>query len=204
MSGHGGHEAHDANDHFGKYVGIATAMLGLAVMITTILGHKSHTLHISKQSESYNTWSQYQAKKGRQAIYETQCDFAEAQDAEKNAAVIKKYRAKIEKYNDKTGADELPSLFNRATEQMADSHVEHVKGDRLDLAEGLLEFGVILCSLYFLSKKKFFPLLGGAAAAAGLCMLGYAFLAPAPHEGAHADAHPPATAPAEIHAPPGH
>jgi len=38
---------------------------------------------------------------------------------------------------------------------------------RFDLGEGLLELGLVLSSLYFLSKRKFFPLFGALAALAG-------------------------------------
>lgn len=193
MSGHGSHESHDdGKDHFGKYVGIATAAFGLCVMVTTIVGHQAHNLHISKQSEAYNTWSQYQAKKIRQANLEAQADFAEALDAEKTAKVVALYRAKAAKYSDKNAPDELPALSMTAKAQMDDAHEEHVRGDRFDLAEGMLEFGVILCSLYFLSKKKFFPALGAIAATAGLVMFGYAFFGPVPHLDGHGEPHAPA------------
>ena len=38
---------------------------------------------------------------------------------------------------------------------------------RLDVGEGLLELGLVMCSLYFLSRRRFFVLLGVIAAAVG-------------------------------------
>jgi hypothetical protein len=38
---------------------------------------------------------------------------------------------------------------------------------RFDLGEGLLELGLVLCSLYFLARKNFFPIFGIIAAALG-------------------------------------
>jgi hypothetical protein len=35
------------------------------------------------------------------------------------------------------------------------------------VGEGLLELGLVLSSLYFLAKRRFFPLLGAAAALSG-------------------------------------
>ena len=38
---------------------------------------------------------------------------------------------------------------------------------RLDIGEGFLELGLVLSSLYFLSKRKFFPVIGITAAVIG-------------------------------------
>ncbi len=38
---------------------------------------------------------------------------------------------------------------------------------RYDVGEGLLEIGLVLSSLYFISRKKLFPVIGGIAAVAG-------------------------------------
>jgi hypothetical protein len=38
---------------------------------------------------------------------------------------------------------------------------------RLDIGEGLLELGLVLCSLYFLARKVFFPLFGILSSIAG-------------------------------------
>jgi hypothetical protein len=38
---------------------------------------------------------------------------------------------------------------------------------RFDLGEGLLELGLVLSSLYFLAKKRVFPLFGLSAAVVG-------------------------------------
>jgi hypothetical protein len=38
---------------------------------------------------------------------------------------------------------------------------------RFDLGEGFLELGLVMSSLYFLSRKRFFVLLGGVGAVAG-------------------------------------
>ena len=41
---------------------------------------------------------------------------------------------------------------------------------RFDIGEGLLELGLVLCSLYFLARKSFFPIFGVLSAIAGTAM----------------------------------
>ena len=41
---------------------------------------------------------------------------------------------------------------------------------RFDIGEGLLELGLVLCSLYFLARKTFFPALGLLASIAGTAL----------------------------------
>jgi hypothetical protein len=50
----------------------------------------------------------------------------------------------------------------------AESATEEKRALRLDVGEGFLELGLVLSSLYFLSKRRFFPALGGIAAAIGI------------------------------------
>jgi len=47
---------------------------------------------------------------------------------------------------------------------------------RLDLGEGFLELGLVMSSLYFLSKRKFFPVIGGVAAVIGAALGVFGFL----------------------------
>ena len=51
------------------------------------------------------------------------------------------------------GAEKVPLIQKRAV--------------RLDLGEGFLELGLVMSSLYFLSKRKLFPVIGAIAAVAG-------------------------------------
>jgi len=48
---------------------------------------------------------------------------------------------------------------------------------RLDVGEGFLELGLVMSSLYFLSKRKFFPVIGFTAAAIGTVLGVMGFLA---------------------------
>ena len=52
---------------------------------------------------------------------------------------------------------ELDDIKLDADDKDHKGEVAHHKAGYFDLAEGLLEIGVILSSLYFISRKKFFP-----------------------------------------------
>jgi len=72
-------------------------------------------------------------------------------------------------------AQELPELERKARESQAETAREEGRAMRLDIGEGFLELGLVLSSLYFLSKRRFFPALGISAAVIGtvLGVLGF-------------------------------
>ncbi len=47
---------------------------------------------------------------------------------------------------------------------------------RYDVGEGLIEIGLVLSSLYFVSKKTYFPIIGVIAGAAGIVIAATALL----------------------------
>ncbi|MEJ0005375.1 MAG: DUF4337 family protein [Steroidobacteraceae bacterium] len=58
-----------------------------------------------------------------------------------------------------------------------ESQREENRGLRLDLGEGLLELGLVLTSLYFLARKRLFPIIGILAAVTGAIVAATNFLA---------------------------
>ncbi len=64
-------------------------------------------------------------------------------------------------------AKDATRIQQDAQAREAESHREEDRGLRLDLGEGLLELGLVLTSLFFLSRQKAVPVIGGLAAAAG-------------------------------------
>jgi hypothetical protein len=76
----------------------------------------------------------------------------------------KKYEEQSEKLQEQAkGADEAAE---------ADEH----RALRYDVGEGLLEIGLVLSSLYFIARKKMFPVLGGIAGLAGAAVALTGFL----------------------------
>ena len=61
-------------------------------------------------------------------------------------------------------------IMKEAQAKDAEQKIEENRALRYDIGEGLLELGLVLCSLYFLARKRFFPILGVVASVAGTGM----------------------------------
>ena len=76
---------------------------------------------------------------------------------------------KLEAARDKY-ADDAREIMKEAQAKDAKSEIEEHRALRFDIGEGLLELGLVLCSLYFLARKGFFPIFGVIAAVGGIAM----------------------------------
>ena len=160
---HHGHE-HES-DPLARRVGLTVGIIGLVLAVVTIAAHREHTAAIIERTKSNDQWAYYQAKKIREHTSEVGYELvtARATDAARADAATKKFEAMAEKY--KGEAEEVQKQareFDEATDR-----AEH-KALRFDLGEGFLELGLVLSSLYFLGRQKFFPLVGGLSATIGI------------------------------------
>ena len=164
-----GHEA----DPFGKRIGVLVGVIGILLAGVTIASHREHTAAVIHKTESNDQWAFYQAKKirgevlgvGAQMLAVLGKSSADAKDA---AAKMDAGRAHE--------AQEADEIKKDAEEKEAASVRAESRALRFDLGEGLLELGLVLCSLYFLSRKKSFPVFGLAAAVLGVILGGSGFL----------------------------
>jgi len=146
-----------SNDSFGKIIGVQTAILAVLLSVFTIFSHREHTNTLLFSNEASDTWAQYQAKRIREYQLEMNTDLVKllAPNSTETAQTLNGYSEQIKKYS-----KELDDIKFDAENKQQDGEKAHHKAGFFDLAEGLLEIGVILSSLYFISHKKFFPLLG--------------------------------------------
>ena len=86
-------------------------------------------------------------------------------DAAKAEATAQKLQAARDKY-----ADEAKEIMKEAQAKDVEQKVEEKRALRFDIGEGLLELGLVLCSLFFLARKRFFPIFGVIASIAGTTM----------------------------------
>jgi hypothetical protein len=86
-------------------------------------------------------------------------------------ASVQKLEAARAKY-----AADAEKIKDDATAKDEETKVEEHRALRFDIGEGFLELGLVLCSLYFLARKNFFPILGLLASAAGTAMGIWGFL----------------------------
>jgi hypothetical protein len=158
------HEGGTESDPIGRTVGVLAALLAVILAIVTIASHRTHTAAIIHKSTSNDQWSYYQATRVKYHNLELGQSLitilgAKGPEAARmmtdDAAQMKKYeeqskeiQRKAQKLDDQTEHDETRAL-------------------RYDIGEGLLEIGLVLSSLYFISKRKMFPVMGFIAGVLG-------------------------------------
>ena len=170
--GHGHGEGHET-DPFGRAVGVTVAVIGIVLAVATIAAHRAHTAAIITRTEVNDDWAFYQAKKQREHLLEVGAELAETlgTDAARVQPMAQKFRTQRERY-----VHEAEALQEQARERESETRREEGRALRLDLSEGFLELGLVLSSLYFLSKRRFFPLLGVSAALVGAGFTVWGFL----------------------------
>lgn len=168
------HHEVEGHDPFGKKVGILAAVLAVLLAIVTILSHRSHTEAVLLKAEVNDKWSFYQSKKIKFHNLELGEDLLNAlpgktPEADRTLERYAKEKARYAKES-KDAQDEAMKEGNEV------SHIED-KALRYDFGEGLLEIGLVLTSLYFISKSKLFPVVGITSAILGAAIAVMGFLA---------------------------
>jgi len=150
-----------------RRVGIMVGVVGILLSVVTIAGHRAHTQAVIHRTESNDAWAYYQAKKIREYTSEVTVSVLQtlAADPAKTVAPVQKLNAARDKYA--ADAEKIQEDAKRKDEETA---VEERRALRFDIGEGLLELGLVLCSLYFLARNGFFPIFGALAAAAGTAL----------------------------------
>jgi hypothetical protein len=169
------HTGHDhSGDGFAQGVGVAVGVIGIILAIVTIGSHRAHTQAVIDRTEENDQWSFYQAKKIRQQVLEVGADLARSltSDERKVQAIVDKFTKQSTRY-----ADETQEIEKEARTRHEETAREEGRAVRLDIGEGFLELGLVLSSLYFLSKRKFFPVIGITAAVIGTVLGVAGFLA---------------------------
>jgi uncharacterized protein DUF4337 len=168
---HTGHE--HASDGFAQGVGVAVGVIGIILAIVTIGSHRAHTQAVINRTEENDQWSFYQAKKIREQVLDVGLTLAQtiAPEQSKGQKFIEDWTATRDKYSKDT-----KKIEDEARTAHDETAREEQRAVKLDIGEGFLELGLVLSSLYFLSKRKFFPVLGIAAAVIGTGLGIYGFL----------------------------
>jgi hypothetical protein len=167
---HHEHE-HDA-DPLGKKVGVMAAVLAVLLAVVTIASHRTHTAAIMHKSTSNDQWAYYQATRVKLHTTEVGENMVHLLGAkgEGSEKMLAQYDGQKKKYEEQS--EKLQEVAKGADEAAeADEH----RALRYDVGEGLLEIGLVLSSLYFISRKKMFPVLGiiAGAAGAGIALTGF-------------------------------
>ena len=166
---HEGLEGQEAHEHAGEPwtlpVAVTMSILTVLVAMATLLAHRAATEKLLLQTKATDQWAFYQAKNIRLHEMQVAVDMLGSlapADKEKAAALQERYKKEVERYqNDKDDISEKAKDFEAEGE-----HLSH-REDRFDLAEVILEIGLIICSLTLITRKMVFWYAGIALGAIG-------------------------------------
>jgi len=159
------HESEHALDPIGQRVGILAALLAVALAVVTIASHRTHTAAIIHKSTANDDWAHYQATRVKSHNIELGQDLVRVLGATNTAAdkLLADYTVQLKKYS-----DQAASIQAEARRDDEAAEADESRGLRYDIGEGLLEIALVVSSLYFIARKKMFPVMGLIAGIAGL------------------------------------
>lgn len=154
------HETAHEQDSFGRNIGIVAAIIGVLLAFDTIASHRAHTEAVEKKTEANDEWAYYQSKSIKRVQYTVASELAKLNA--NSAPTLEKFAKEQERYR-----DESDESKKKAEGIEGETKVIEARALRYDFGEGLLELGLVLCSLYFISRKRLFPFIGVASAGIG-------------------------------------
>jgi hypothetical protein len=158
------HESEHKADPAGQKVGLLAAVLAVALAIVTIASHRTHTAAIISKSSANDAWAHYQASRMKYHNLELGETLVKVFGAKGTSAdaMLADTQTQMLKYDKQ--AKDIEAEADR------DSHRADAAEDRAlryDFGEGLLEIALVLSSMYFISRKLMFPVIGIIAGVAG-------------------------------------
>jgi hypothetical protein len=166
-------EAHELQEHAEhgsqegmRPVAFTMSVLAVLVAVTTVLGHRTHTEAVLDQNKATDKWNEYQAHKIRSndtALAEDLLSVVAISDktaAEKIAKVYADHQAKWAE-DLKRAKDEADVLESKVAKAEA-------RANRFDLAEALLEIGLVITSVTLLTRSRLYWFFGMGFALAGI------------------------------------
>ena len=144
------------SDPLGQKVGVLAAVLAVCLAVVSIQSHRAHTTAVVERSEANDQWSLYQSYRIKFHSLELGVDLMNVLGRDKPEAkqTISHYETQQKKYE-----KESQEVKDEATKKEQETRHTEEKALRYDLGEGMLEIGVVLASLYFISRKKLFPVI---------------------------------------------
>jgi Domain of unknown function (DUF4337) len=161
------HAEVEGSDPMGKKIGVLASILAVMLGVVTIVSHRAHTDAVLFKAEANDKWSYYQSKKIKFHSLELGVDLLNAMPARTALAdqTLVRYEKEKKRYTKESNEAQDDA---RATDAKA-AHVDD-QALRFDFGEGLIEIGMVLTSLYFISRSKLFPVVGVVSALIGIGM----------------------------------
>jgi|SRR5579871_1623143 len=158
------HESEGGHDPAGQKIGILASVLAVLLAIVTILSHRAHTEGVLLKTDANDTWALYQARRIKFHNLELGEQLVTLLGAkgDQSTQAIEKFRKEESRYD-----KEAKETMAQAREKEAETNRIEARALRYDFGEGLLEIALVLSSLYFISRKMLFPIIGIISGIAG-------------------------------------
>jgi len=142
------------SDPLGQKVGVLAAVFAVLLAVVSIASHRAHTTAVVDKSEANDQWSFYQSKRIKFHSLELGSDLITFFGRDKPGVeeTLTRYDAEKHKYE-----KESQEIEEKAKEKEAETRHVEAEALRFDLGEGMLEISVVLASLYFIARRKIFP-----------------------------------------------
>jgi hypothetical protein len=157
---------HGSRESTMRPVAFTMSVLAVLVAVTTVLGHRTHTEAVLNQNKATDQWNLYQAKKIRSNNTQLAADLLSVMTVEDKTAaakIAKQYADHQAKWVDdlKEEQDKAEALETKVEEAEA-------RANRFDLAEALLEIGLVITSVTLLTRSRVYWYLGIVFSLAGI------------------------------------
>jgi hypothetical protein len=154
-----------ARDPLGQKIGVLAAVLAVCLAVVSIMSHRSHTAAVVQRTEANDQWTFYQSKRIKFHSLELGIDML---------GLLGQGKAGVEeavtRYESEKAKEEKDGKEIQAEAKAKEDETQHTedKALRYDIGEGMLEIGVVLSSLYFISHRKIFPVVALFFGVAGI------------------------------------
>jgi hypothetical protein len=167
------HAEHGARESAMRPVAFTMSVLAVLVAVTTVLGHRTHTEAVLNQNRATDQWNYYQAHKIRAndtALATDLLGVVSVGDKDAAAKLAKGYADHQKKWADELKEEQAQA---EATEQKVEK--AEARADRFDLAEALLEIGLVITSVTLLTRSRMYWYMGLGFSVLGVALVVSAF-----------------------------
>jgi len=168
------HAEHGSHESALRPVAFSMAVLAVLVAVTTVLGHRTHTGAVLDQNKATDQWNFYQAHKIRANETKLAAELLGAMtlaDQHKAGELAKSYADDLVQWK-----QEMTDEKNKADALEARVKESEARADRFDLAEALLEIGLVITSVTLLTRSRIYWYAGAVFSVAGVASAASAYL----------------------------
>ncbi len=165
---------HGSHESALRPVAFTMSVLAVLVAVTTVLGHRTHTEAVLDQNRATDQWNFYQAHKIRANDTELAADLLSALSVSNKDAAARLSKAYAD--HEKKWTADLADAQQKAQALEAKVEQAEARAGRFDLAEALLEIGLVVTSVTLLTRSRWYWYLGLLFSLAGILSAASAFL----------------------------